>query len=281
MNSEKLLELNGLGLIPGPSENAQSFFERAMYCQELKKQWKEAEVAGSFSDEALKKTKELFDILPHWVPFFFSSHQLMPWHAGTCWIFQENENLPTSAFFQLKPNFKINSSYLKIYGRDELIAHEMAHVGRMMFDEPKFEELLAYRTSTSSFRRFFGPIVESSKESLLFVISLGLAFFSDLFFLAFDEAFYFEFVFKVIPFILVGFAFIRLLKKQRMFSKAYSSLKKITKNEKMVEAILYRLQDKEIKLFAKLKENEIRDYIKIHQQTDLRFRIIALQYLCD
>ncbi|HRD55484.1 MAG TPA: hypothetical protein PLC42_03715 [Parachlamydiaceae bacterium] len=278
MNNEKLLELNSLGLIPGPSESEANFFERAAYCLQIKSRFEEALPAGQFSEEALKKVKKLFDISPGWTPFFFSSYQLMPWHGGAAWIFQENEDLPTSAFFQLKPAFKTNSSYLKVYSRDELIAHEMAHVGRMMFDEPQFEELLAYRTSSSFFRRFFGPIVQSSKESLLFVASLFLAFVADFFFLAFDETLYFEAAFKAFPFILLALALFRLLKKQYIFSKAFNSLKNMVQNEEKAEAILYRLQDKEIELFSRLSESEIKAYIKKNQENDLRFRLIYLKY---
>lgn len=47
----------------------------------------------------------------------------------------------------------------------------------MMYEEPKFEEILAFDSSTSVFRRFFGPIVKSSYESSIFILILFLLFY--------------------------------------------------------------------------------------------------------
>ena len=92
----------------------------------------------------------------------FSNERLAPWHGGCAWIFQFAEGLPTAALIQLRQVFSRQPTFLGIYHRDELLTHELVHVGRMKFEEPRFEELFAYETSTSAFRRWFGPLIQAS-----------------------------------------------------------------------------------------------------------------------
>lgn len=124
----------------------------------------------SFFADAKKETKERFGITPDWVPIFFSNYQLYPWHGGSAWIFQLNDETPPSALLQLRKKLYTSPTLLGLYHRDELIAHELSHVGRMAFEEPAFEEVLAYTTARTSFRRYFGPIFQSAVESFLFMI---------------------------------------------------------------------------------------------------------------
>ena len=50
---------------------------------------------------------------------------------------------------------------------EDLISHEHIHFLRSAFNEPRFEELIAYRTSRSKWRKFLGPIFQSPWESYL------------------------------------------------------------------------------------------------------------------
>jgi hypothetical protein len=286
INDDQLLDLNSRGFVPGPDETAKEFLDRANYGLKLYENWPQVIpyenvilTTGQLSLVSFAKTKPLFDISPDWIPVFFSNYKLMPWQGGAAWIFQENENLPISAFFQMNSHFRNKQHYLWIYDRDELIAHEMSHVGRMMFEEPKFEELIAYRTSNSSFRRFFGSIIQSSTESTYFLMFVFMIFFLDLYFVAFDydEAFIKIQWLKILPLSLLIFGFFRLKKRHAVFSKALKNLHSLTNNQKYADAIIYRLQDKEIELFAKSSTDEIRAYI--NDQKSLRWRLISLAYL--
>jgi len=287
MNDDRLLELNNLGLIPGPSEAKEEFLLRVEYCLNLHSNWPDLIPSddqiitiGEFSSHCLKKTKELFDISPKWIPLFFSNYQLMAWHGGAAWIFQKDEESPTSAFFQLRRVFQKNQKYLRIYDRSELIAHEVSHVGRMMFEEPKFEELIAYRTSNSIFRRFFGSIVQSSKESMIFVSLLFMTLSLDFYFISFryEEAFQSALMLKLIPVGLFLYGCIRLWNRQRTFSKALDNLKAICRFKEHAEAVIYRLTDQEIGLFSKLSKKQIAAYIHENKSKSLRMHLIALAY---
>lgn len=55
--------------------------------------------------------------------------------------------------------------------RDELLAHEWLHVARMAFEEPRFEEVIAFQTSRTSWRRLLSPLIQSTNELLLVALA--------------------------------------------------------------------------------------------------------------
>jgi len=292
LSIDQLLHYNQQGLIPGPQETEQAFSKRASYCLDLKNQIPEMlghEIPfdpeiSYLSEEILsggcKKTRRLYDICPQWVPLFFSNYKLSFWHGGCAWIFQQRQNTPTSAFFQLRQNFRSSKHYLGIYNRNELVSHELSHVGRMMFEEPKFEEILAYRSSRSSFRRFFGPIVQSSVESMIFMLTLLIVITLDLFVLinGYEEFFHLPMITRLIPLGLFGYAFIRLCIRQYQFKKALINLKKIFLNTHAANAVLYRLTDHEVVLFSKMNAEDISKYISEQKNQTLRWKMIDEAY---
>jgi hypothetical protein len=287
----KLLELNRKGIIPGPHESEAAFFKRAEYCLSLFSLLRnqhantfpfalELSHSPELLHSALAKTRDYFDIEPDWIPVFFSNYRLAPWHGGCAWIFQISQNTPIGALLQLQKTFLHKSSYLGIYHRDELIAHELAHVGRMAFNEPKFEELFAYSTASSNFRSMFGPIIQSAKESLLFVLVLIGTLAADLSTLLTPYYDYFPLVawFKVIPISLILFALLRLRGRHIQYTKCARNLTPLLKTDFKVQATLYRLNDKEIIEFSQMSTNEISKYIAKHRHDSLRWKIITQIY---
>jgi hypothetical protein len=230
---------------------------------------------------SFSKTNELFDILPNWIPLYFSNYKLNPWHGGCAWIFQKEDDSPVSAFFQLGQAFKTKDSYFYLYRREELIAHELSHVGRMVFNEPKFEEMLAYQTSHNAFRRYFGPLVEAAWESTLFVFVLILILFLDLSALISGYTqFYTAFVWiKLIPIAMLFYSLIRLWKRHSAFSKCLKNLKELTQSDKNAHAILYRLTDQEVFLLGNMNSQAILQHADEQTASSLRWRLIKLAYL--
>ncbi len=142
-NENQWSEWNSEGFIPGPDEAEEEFRKRVAYCQNLEHHLIQQtgadfpfdlndEASKMILEEALPQVEELYGIAPRWVPLFFSNHQLAPWHGGCAWIFQLDENSPASAFLQLRAKFRNSPTYLGLYNRNELIVHELAHVGRMV-----------------------------------------------------------------------------------------------------------------------------------------------------
>jgi len=286
MEDSKLIEWNSRGLIPGPKETEKDFQERGGFCLLLKNELlKEVSipesVPGNLSEilvPVLNSTKDLYGISPDWVPVFFSNWRLSPWHGGAAWIFQLKENSPLGAILQLRKPFYKQKHYLGIYDRNELMSHEFAHVGRMAFEEKKYEELLAYRSSKKGFTRYFGPIIQSAFESRLIIYLLATLFLMDLYFLFQGslQAYLQTQSFKLLPLALILFALYRLRKRQSTLNNAEKKLQSLTPH---ASAVLYRLTDKEITLFAKSSPSTIQTYIKA--DPSLRWKVIRLSYIKD
>jgi hypothetical protein len=286
---EKFFIWNQAGLIPGPSENEEQYHERVKYCLNLDREITNKlpfrdEDKGSHEilDSSFALTNEIYDIAPNWIPIFFSDYQMVLWHGGCAWIFQVDEKTPTAAIMQLRKTFQKNTKYLGLYDRQELIAHELAHVGRMMFEEPIFEEYHAYRSSKSTFRRWFGPIVQSSKESLFFVIVLLFIFILDVSLIALDQhsLYHWALSLKGLPLLLISGAIGRLIWRHRQYDRCLKALKEIVSSKEKANAIIYRLTDQEIIKFSKMSRKHILEYIDHQKNESLRWKIIASAYFC-
>lgn len=308
ISEEKLLMLNQMGLIPAPNEDRKSFIERANYSLNLKSllysqhshlqgATSHPEVAvnipeelvvnlssGSIPEtqsihEAAENLKKIYDCSPTWTPLFFSNYKLPFWHGGCAWIFQMTETSPTSALIQLRSIFNRSNQYLKIYHKQEILTHELSHVGRLMFQEPKFEELLAYRTAKSSFRRWVGPFIQSSIESALFLLVLFVLIVFDVFLLALGrpDVYYIALWLKVIPAFIGIMGVIRLYYRQRTYASCIDQLKKCVGSSK-AEAVAYRLKDDEVILFSKLSIEKIREYAGMQMNKELRWHVIFNAY---
>lgn len=116
----------------------------------------------------LDRFETLFGIRPENIPLIISSKHLKPWEAATTWI--EEKNGERSCFIQLK-SFKPPL----LYSLEEILSHELVHALRAHLDEPVFEEILAFQTSPSSLRRFFGPLFSRPLEATLFCTCLLLS----------------------------------------------------------------------------------------------------------
>lgn len=288
ITEKELLEYNRLGFIPGPEESTVDFLRRVHYCLFLKEQLaSQTDLEMPFEsnspeilEEVFPITKKWYDIAPNWISISFSNYRLGPWHGGCAWIIQLTDDTPTAAFLQLRRSFKKSQRVLGLYQRQELIAHELAHVGRMMFDEPKFEEFFAYQTSPSRFRRWFGPIVKSSFESILFLLTLLVLLFVDfsLIVTGYTNAYQVAMLLKLIPLGLISFALIRLTWKHHQFSKCQNKLKEIVTHKHDVIKLMFRLKDNEIIDFGKMDKKDILKYVQDQKVKSLRWRLLTTAY---
>lgn len=273
---------NRQGFIPGSQETEEDFMKRIVFCENLESELVKKvgadlpfEVGDSQSKQILQhsldETKVIYGMAAAWVPLFFSNYQLAPWHGGCAWIFQFDETVPMAAFLQLRARFRDHVTYLGLYHRDELIAHELSHVGRMMYEEPKFEEILAYRSSKSHLRRWLGPIVQSSKESLFFILALGVYAITDAALLSVYHPMAAQVLlgFKLVLAGLVAYALGRLAWRQSLYRRC---VKKLSKLYSHPEHVAYRLRDSEIRQFASSSVEQIREWID--QQESFRWRFL-------
>lgn len=258
----KLRRLNERGIFPGPAESEGSFYPRA-----------ESLVASEnpFNCAPSAFIEKKFQSTPDWAQIIVKSKGLFPWEAAATWIEETEEGVRTCQI-QIK-----DSRLSRLYAKDEVIAHEMVHAMRLMFDESRFEEILAYQTSKNRFRRYFGPLFSNPLESRSLIVLVAISW------ILYGVGIFFE-VHPLLDFILylpllaLGFGVLRLARSQRIFSAALRNLQKATGR---ALSLALRLTDKEIELFAKSTHGQICAFARLEQAKSFRWRQIYISYFRD
>lgn len=260
MHSENLLNLNQRGIFPGPTEQRDQFLKRAAAARQV-----------TTPQEDLKLTKELFNAVPDWVNIHFGKKGLHPWEGAATWIEEDEEGL-RFASIQIK-----SSIVARLYPQREVIAHEMVHAMRLMFNESRFEEILAFQTSKNRFRRYFGPLFTRPNETKGFVIGM---FCSWVFYWTecmFDFSLGAKYV-LLFPMLALAWGIWRLAHSQKIFSSALHQLEKAIKKPGESLAVALRLTDREIEQFANASPEEISIFAEKEKENDLRWAQLFLAY---
>jgi len=177
VNPEKIFALACKGWLPAPRETEEQFSDRIEQGKVTPNHFEKEERQASLLEKGSLITQKLFGFSIDWVPVIFSNRKLSFFEGAAAWIFQEKDDSPKEAFLQLRKNLKDQDKLYGYYSVQELVAHELVHVARMAFEEPLFEEMLAYETSTSSFRKMWGPLFRQPKEMNIFLMTLVLPLF--------------------------------------------------------------------------------------------------------
>lgn len=250
--------LNQRGLFPGPSEDRATFLKRVSTLehafQEAKKRLEILPVDDWKRSVAF--VKKVFGMAPDWIVAFYSNKKLPFWQGAATWIEGDTVTI------QLRRGFK-KGAYLGLYQREEVLAHELVHLTRMSFHEPKYEEVFAYLTSKWTFRRFLGGLFRSPKESLIFLLLTTTP--PLLVWLNMEKALYVY----IAPVAFAGFLFFRLLWAHICLNRCLS---KIDKLFKAPLAFCLRLTDREISLFSHISPQKILAFID--RQTSFRWQFI-------
>lgn len=171
----------------------------------------------------------LFGIKVDFVCAIYKDKKIPFWQGAATWIDPEKR----VCYIQLKTGFK-KGNYLFLYNREEILAHELVHATRISLGSKKYEELFAYLTSSSSFRRYFGPIFRLSYESTLFMLCTLILPLS-----ALPLSFYLLFLLT------------RLVLTQRSFKKALFICEKHLKTKQAALNFMLHLTDEEIDQLTK------------------------------
>ena len=254
LDNDALLRLNRRGIFFGPTESTKDFLLRA-------------ETLPSKSNPSTLLEKK-FGCAPDWIDVRTHSKGLSPWEGAATWI--EESDAGRTCWVQLKDSF-----LTRLYAKDEVIAHEMVHAVRFMFDENRFAEILAYQTSSSRFRRYFGPLFTHSKESKWLVAMIAISWFIYTAEVVFDLRFFGESVLFA-PLLVIGLASLRLRRSQTLFSSALRNLEKAIRAAPLPLAL--RLTDKESEFFAHSIPEEIRAFAISEQEKSLRWRQLYISY---
>ncbi|MCY3974697.1 MAG: hypothetical protein OXF02_04040 [Simkaniaceae bacterium] len=221
------------GLI-GPGEGEEDFVKRLDVQRKLCEESAFHSVARY--PEAVRLIRKRFLVSPLLIPVRklrsgVSSRRMLPWEGAISWV------TARGAWVGLRTNLP------RGYSEKELIAHEIVHALRASFDQPYFEEILAYGTSESRVRRFLGPLFSSPKDPYLFLFICSLAFLS-----------------VAIPSIFMLCKMGLLLYKQKMFARAKKQVFALFPGVPP-EALLIRMTDAEIKRFARCDGIALREYV--------------------
>jgi len=274
ISGEDIKAYNQRGWIPGPDEEEPHFLERTKRLDHFFS-YPPKNVDRFLTDldweGAQKKTEELFDFSPDWIVAHYCDDQLSFFQGAATWISREGDlRIP---LVQLKKKFEAGS-LMRLYSRDEVLAHEAAHAARMQFDEPLFEEILAYKTSSKWWRRFFGPLFQKPWESYVFITLFLLPFVFQIaqFFWELPSLQWLNFL----PVAFVAFLVLRLTTLQILLLGALKKLGAYIKEKRRSLAAAFRLTDKEIIFFATRSEKECQKYIA--KEKSLRWRALKKIY---
>ncbi len=114
-----------------------------------------------------------FGIDPRWIPVYFIKHGLGMFGGGGMFSGTDENTGQNVTFFVLREAFRNKQKWL-IYSRDEIMTHEFCHAARAGFNEPLFEEVVAYRSGTSAFRKYIGGAFRSIARTQLLLAFLAL-----------------------------------------------------------------------------------------------------------
>lgn len=233
LTDQELIHLNQRGLFPSPKEDVSAFTARTSSLSSLQ-----------------PHSLPLYQINPDWIEIAYSSEGLSFWEGGATWC------SPEGIIIRIKKNF-----LTKFYPPQEIPHHEIVHACRSSLDSPKFEEFFAYKTSSQKWRQFLGPIIQTPKESSIFLFSLSLPLFHPLGF--------------SIPFILIALGFTRLIHHHRIINRCAQKLSALLSQD-CVWPFMMRLTDAEIILFSRSNPSEIQTYIHDQKDQSLRWRMLFL-----
>lgn len=248
MIDKELFALDGAGFIPGPGESEKDFLDRVRRAKENfeKGGW----IPPAHWDWVRESLSEMFNVKPLYICALYSNRSLAPWQAAASWI--DGRELK---FVQLREGLK-KGTYLKMYSREEILAHEAVHAARSGFNEDRCEEFFAYMTSEKRWRRILGPILKRPWEAWPFLFCLLGGMFWPVCHLA--------------GAIWSAMGFYRLIRQHSRLRRASERVYEIVQDAKKTRAILFRLTDDEIEQFSKGASIEV----YAQSQNCLRWRVI-------
>ena len=283
-----LAELDAMGISPSPTETVTQFADRlealnlnfakmedalhatGEYTVEGVTVKATARISEGVFAEPMERTSQLFGFRCDWVPGFFFPARPLSFFGGYAFYFFPE----FFAMFLARNEFRKRQKWLFIE-RDELVSHEMCHIARAALESQAYEELFAYQTATTAFRRFTGGIFREQLDSFLF---LGATFL--LLFWQMTRAFAFPQLPAWPGWAILAADFLFLLARHcrtyHRFTAARDKLTRLYGNETTARAVLFHASDAEIPQLAKARNPaELLDEWSV---TQLRWQIVQHRF---
>lgn len=226
-------------------------------------------LAHDIMDEAAEKTVPLFGFRADWAPAYFPQKGLgFLW--GGCTVETEN-GVP---IFFLRKSFSKRRKWF-IYGRDELLAHELCHSVRTPLKDDDYEEHFAYMTSTNAFRRKAGNCFRSEWDAIFFLVPLFLLLLMQV--LIFSGVLHIPiYPFWILIFAYPAYMVYRNIPDGVAFRRSYRKLQQAGFSNP--NAALFRMISHEIHAISKLDGTDLEEYFRKRGASELRWQIILARF---
>lgn len=295
---ETLITYDAHGLLLAPGESAQAFASRvrklaaniAEVRQEVSRDGRlefldtrlrrEDEIPPAVFESARRQTHELYRFAIDWVPGFFTDYKMGLLHAG-CAFYSYDDFF---ALFILRKSFQKREKWL-IYSRTELMAHELCHIAHVGFRSLNYEELFAYQTATSGFRKLVGGVLRTPKDTYLIlgsVLCLLVAQVTNVLIRPPElwNSFPMPLIFGLVP-LVIGVVVARYLTYRRRWRRAQNRLADCFGIQDTL-AVTFRCSEAEIALLAAMRESEqLRQWLTERQAESLRWQVILARFAKD
>ncbi|MCM8532306.1 MAG: hypothetical protein NE330_14180 [Lentisphaeraceae bacterium] len=295
-----LVDFDKRGLLIGSTENSKEYVNRLKVFQKnlsemetgLKKDKKftvedltfpaSEKIPEKTFNTPAKITSDLYDFKIDWVPGFYITPDFGMLFGGCAYSFDPD----FFSLFIIRNSFKKKNKWL-FYERDELMSHELCHVARFALKSNTYEEMFAYQTSTSGFRRKFGSMMRAAWETYLFMaILLGMLVTQVSLIIFYSKWLASRSIienpvhwFYAALFSLVSFLALRQSRQNKLYKKTLKNFEAITNKPR---ALAFRLNDKEMDSFVKMKDiskDSFIETLKSHNCSDIRLKIITERFL--
>ena len=231
--------------------------------------------------EARKETRDLYGFSIDWVPGFYSNYKMGMLHAGCAFYSYED----FFALFILRMSFKERAKWI-IYSRRELMAHELCHIAHVAFRSRNFEELFAYQTATSAFRRCVGGVLRTPLETKIIMLAVLVMAVTQIVNTQIRPVE--EWYSAPVPHILGGCLLVmgaivfRYLLALRTFAKARHHRVELCGDEHAGRCMLFRCVDEEIGEIAHLSSTDaLKEWLKQKVKDETRWHITCLRFCSD
>ncbi len=290
-----LCDLDSRGLLIGPDETLEDYVRRLRALQdniaELDRELTEHDEVrlldipltrddaipiATFA-EALDQTSALYDFRIDWIPGFFTNTRMGILFAG-CAMYSYEDFF---AIFVIRKAFKTKDRWI-IYSRTELIAHELCHIAHIGFRTVNFEEIFAYQTSESRFRRLFGGLLRTTADTYLLLGAVAFLLASQIINVVTRppmewQSFPMPLVFAITIGVAAWIA-VRYLIVAGRFRRARRRLDAACRTGSVLP-ILFRCSEDEITQLSRLQDGgQIMDWVQSRTEASPRWQIIWRKY---
>ncbi len=294
-NLEALERFDQHGLILGPEESPAQLADRvanlrdnfAEMRQELGRDGKleflgtqlrqDDAIPNAVFEAARTRTSELYGFEIDWVPGFFSNYKMGFLHAGCAFYSYED----FFALFVLRKSFQKREKWL-IYSRTELMTHELCHIAHVSFRSLNYEEIFAYQTATSAFRRIAGGVLRTTTDTVIILGALAALMVAQILNVSLRppelwNSFPMPLVFAL-AFGAIGLVILRYMWYHRRWRRALARLTEAL-DARRARAVLFRCSDEEIASLAALEKSAVSPWLAERRQQELRWQVIGRRFL--